>query len=140
MSGEGAHAGKIGTKYKYQRLMELSAKGPNGEALALGYETATHSFGVPYNMTGAYVLVVRGGGRDANSRPIDVYDTLPEEKIAQMQRAGALPNPLPPYRITIVDYLGGYVLWWAFPLTFVFIWIFSKLGIGTPIRDGSRSA
>jgi hypothetical protein len=55
MSGQDAHAAKFGTKTSYQHLQDLTAKGPKGEALALGYETATHSFFLPYKMTGEYV-------------------------------------------------------------------------------------
>ena len=64
VSGQGAHAAKFGTKTSYQHLRDLTAKGPKGEALALGYETATHWFFLSYSMTGRYVLVVKGSGKD----------------------------------------------------------------------------
>ena len=140
MSCRDAHAARFGTRDSFQHLQDLSAKGPKGEALSLGYVTTTHSFILPYKMTGGYVLVVKGSGKDLAGRPVDVYDTLPQEKIAQMQRAGALPNPLPAYRRTILDYLVAYMLWWCFPATIAFIALFSKLGIGTGTRSETRSA
>src|SRR3954466_9111553 len=101
VSGQEAHAARFGTRDKLQHLQDLDAKGPKGEALSLGYVTTTHSFILPYKMTGDYALLVRGAGRDLSGRRIDIFDRLPQEKIEQMQRAGALPNPLPPYRHTI---------------------------------------
>jgi len=140
VSGQDAHAGmKFGTKSSYQHLQDLTAKGPKGEALALGYETATHSFMLPYKMTGEYVLLVRGSGRDLFAGR-DIYHALSREKIEQMQRAGALPNPLPRPRHTIFDYIMGYVLWWCIPVTLLFIGFFSMLGIGSGTRDETRSA
>jgi hypothetical protein len=138
LSGQDAHAARFGTRDSYQHLQDLNAKGPKGEVLALGYVTTTHSFILPYKMTGDYALTVRGGGRDLSGRPMNVYDTLPQEKIEQMQRAGALPNPLPAPRHSIVDYLMAYVLWWCIPVTFGFVMLFQMLGFGT--RDETRSA
>ncbi len=140
VSGQDAHAAKFGTRDSYQHLQDLTEKGPKGEALALGYVTTRHSFILPYKLTGDYVLLVRGAGRDLNGRPIDIYHRLPKEKIEQMQRAGALPNPLPAYRHTIFDYLMGYVLWWCIPATIAFIAFFSMLGIGSRTRGETRSA
>jgi hypothetical protein len=54
VSGQDAHAAEFGTRHPYQHLQDLTAKGPKGEALALGYETVTHSFILPYKMTGGY--------------------------------------------------------------------------------------
>ena len=140
MSGRDAHAAKFGTSASFQYLQDLTARGPKGEALALGYVSTTHYFFLAYRLTGDYVLVSKGTGKDLSGRPLDVYDTLTADKIAQMQNAGKLPNPLPPYRIRFVDYLMGYVLWWSFPLVFVFIALFSKLGIGRRTRDETRPA
>ena len=140
LSGQDAHAARFGTRDSYQHLQDLDAKGPKGEALALGYVTTTHSFVLPYKMTGEYVLLHRGGGRDLGGRPINVYDTLPQQKIARMQRAGALPTPLPPYRHTLFDYLFAYILWWCIPVTIAFVAFFQMLGIGSRTRDAARSA
>ena len=78
VSGQEAHAARCGTRDNYQHLQDLNEKGPNGEALSLGY--------------------------------VNIFHRLPQEKIEPMQRAGALPNPLPPYRHTIFDYLWGLYL------------------------------
>jgi hypothetical protein len=140
VSGQDARATLyFGTSDKVQHLQDLSEKGPKGEALSLGYVTTTHSFMLPYKMSGDYVLVVRGSARDIRGGTADVFHRLPKEKIAQMQRAGALPNPLPPYRHTIVDYLMGYVLWWCIPVTLAFVAFFQMLGIGSRTRE-TRSA
>lgn len=138
LSGHDAHAVEFGTRHSFQHLQDLSAKGPRGEALSLGYETVTHSFLLPYKMTGDYVILVKDSGRDALAGR-DVYHALSQEKIEQMQRAGALPSPLPPYRHTIVDYLFAYILWWCFPAVLIFIWLFSALGIGSKAGDEARS-
>ena len=138
--GQDAHAARFGTRESYQHLLDLNEKGPKGEALSLGYATTTHFFILAYKMTGNYVLLVKGSGRDLSGRAIDIYHTLPQEKIEQMQRTGALPNPLPPYRHTIFDYLGAYILWWSIPATLVFIGFFSMLGIGSRARREARSA
>jgi hypothetical protein len=98
-------------------------KVPNGEALSLAYVTTTHSFMLPYKMTGNYVLIVRNGVKDLSGRARAVFHRLTNEKIVQMRRAGALPNPLPAYRHTIVEYIMGYLLWVVFPLVLVFRWL-----------------
>ena len=140
VSAEDAHALRFGTRDSVQRLQDLSVKGPGGEALSLGYVTTTHSFMLPYKMTGDYVLVVRGQAKDLSGRARDVFHKLTNEKIGQMQRAGVLPNPLPAYRHTIADYFMGYLLWIAFPLVFAFIGFFSMLGIGSSTRGETRPA
>jgi hypothetical protein len=140
MSGQDAHAARFGTRDSYQHIQDLNEKGPKGEALALGYVTTTHSFILPYKMTGEYALLVRGGGRDLSGRPMNVYDTLSKEKIEQMQRAGALPNPLPAYRHTIVDYLMAYLLWWCIPVTIAFVAFFQMMRIGSRTGGDTRSA
>ena len=134
-----ADAAEFGTRYRYQHLQDLVAKGPKGEALALGYETATHSFILPYTMTGRYVLLVRGSGRDMFAGK-DIYHGLSPEKITEMQRAGALPSPLPRARHTIFEYAFAYVLWWCIPVALLLMWIFSALGIGSRQRDEARPA
>jgi hypothetical protein len=139
VSSQDAHATLLfGTWDKVQHLQDLNEKGPKGEALALGYVTTTHSFMLPYRLSGDYVLVVKASARDLRGGAVNVFHRLPKEKIEQMQRAGALPNPLPAYRHTIVDYLMGYVLWWCIPVTIAFVAFFQMLGIGS--RTETRSA
>jgi hypothetical protein len=140
VSAQDAHALKFGTQDSVQHLQDLTAKGPNGEALQLGYVTTTHFFMLAYGLSGDYVLIVRGAAKDLSGRARDIFHRLPKEKIEQMQRAGALPNPLPPYRHTIFDYLMGYVLWWCIPAVLAFIALFSMLGIGSSRRGETRPA
>lgn len=105
MSGKDAHARlSFGTQDKINHLQDIGVKGPNGEALFLGFVTSTHSFMLPYSMSdGGHVLGIKGVS--------DSFYKLPKERIAQMQRAGQLPNPLPVYRRTTADYIFGYALW-----------------------------
>jgi hypothetical protein len=139
VSSQDAHATLLfGTWDKVQHLQDLNEKGPKGEALALGYVTTTHSFMLPYRLSRDYVLVVKASARDLRGGAVNVFHRLPKEKIEQMQRAGALPNPLPAYRHTIVDYLMGYILWWCIPVTIAFVAFFQMLGIGS--RTETRSA
>jgi hypothetical protein len=139
VSGQDAHAARFGTQDSYQHLQDLKERGPKGEALSLGYVTTTHSFILPYKMTGNYVLVAKGAGRDLSGRPVGISQTLSQDKIEQMQRTGALPKPLPPYRHTIFDYLWAYILWWCIPVTFAFVALFQMFGIGSRKRGENRS-
>ena len=104
VSGKDAHAKLFfGTQDRINHLQDLNMKGPQGEALYLGFLTSTHAFMLPYMTSdGGYVLGVRAS---------DKFYRLPKEKIAQMQRGGVLPTPLPVYRRTIIDYIWGYALW-----------------------------
>ena len=94
VSGKDAHAKLFfGTQDTINHLQDINVKGPNGEALYLGFLTSRHSFLLPYSMSnGGYVLGIRGVS--------DKFYKTPKEKIEQMQRAGLLPNPLPVYRRT----------------------------------------
>lgn len=133
-SGQNAHAKLFfGTQDKINYLQDISVKGPQGEALFLGFLTSTHNFMLPYSMSdGGHVLGIKGVS--------DKFYKLPKERIEQLQRAGALPNPLPPYRHTVFDYLFAYILWWCIPATLALIGLFSMLGIGSRRRDEIRSA
>ena len=104
-SGKDAHAKLFfGTQDKINHLQDISVKGPNGEALFLGFVTSTHSFLLPYSMSdGGYVLGIKGAS--------DKFFKLPQERIEQMQRAGLLPKTLPVYRRSSGDYVIGYILW-----------------------------
>ena len=35
------------------------------------------------------------------------------DELRRFQKAGLLPDPLPPYRLTIGNYIMGYFLWFA---------------------------
>ena len=132
----------FGTRDKVHHLQDLSIRGPNGESLYLGYVSTTHSFMLPYKMTGDYVLVVRGAGGIPRGGVRDVFHRLPNEKIEQMQRVGALPKPLPTYRHTMIDYLIGHILW-GVPLVFLVIMVVQSIttnGRDPDTRFETRSA
>ena len=104
MSGQAAHAGMYGTQDKINHLQDIKTKGPNGEALYLGFLTSIHAFMLPYSTSdGGYVLGITGAS--------DKFYRLSKEKIEQMQRAGALPSPLPVFKRSAIDYVAGYLLW-----------------------------
>ena len=110
LSSSEAHAKLFfGDRESIHFLEDLKLKGPKGESLYLGYMTTMHCFLLPYSLsTTGYVLGVKGES--------DRYYKLPEDRVAQLQQAGMLPNPLPRYRFTSVDYLLGYSLWPALAL------------------------
>jgi hypothetical protein len=105
VSGQDAQArGIFGTKETINHLQDLSMKGPNGEALYLGFLTSTHAFLLPYSMSsGGHVIGIKGvSGK---------FYKPPKEMFEQLQLAGALPKTLPVYKWTALDYLWGYSLW-----------------------------
>jgi hypothetical protein len=104
-----AHAGFLfGQQDRIHFLKNVNFKGPNGEALYLGYVTRMHAFVLPYQVSeSGYVLGIVGSGKN--------YYKLSADRIAQGQRQGVLPTPMPPYKLSILDYLIGYSLWFALP-------------------------
>jgi hypothetical protein len=110
LPGRSAHAGSFmfGQQDRIHFLKNVNFKGPNGEGLYLGYMTTMHIFVLPYRVTkSGYVLGVTGNNKS--------YYKLSADRIAQSQRRGLLPTPLPPYKLSFLDYLVGYSLWFAFP-------------------------
>lgn len=105
MSGKDAHAKLMfGTQDRIHPLQDVALKGPNGEALFLGFLTSMHSFVLPYSISnGGYVLGIKGTS--------DKFFKLPKERIEQLQRGGALPKALPVYQRSGFDYVIGYALW-----------------------------
>lgn len=101
-----AHAGKalFGTRDYLNKLQNVDIKGANGEALYLGHKYSRHSFILPYRLTDdGYIL----GLRDDSRR----YYELDPARIADLQRGGLLPKPLPKYEIEPIDYILGYSAW-----------------------------
>ena len=133
VSGQHAHAKLFfGTQDKIHHLQDLNVKGPGGEALYLGFLTSTHAFLLPYTMSdGGHVLGVRGVS--------DKYYKLPNERIELMQRGGLLPNPLPVYQRTTLDYVWGYALWPVLLIIGV-AGFFSSRGRGSSAHGETRSA
>jgi hypothetical protein len=97
----------FGTKEYLNSIQDVDIKGPNGEALYLGYKYSFYSFILPYTMSDdGYILGVKG--RDA-------YVPLDKAGIDKFQAAGLLPSPLPAYELSVVDYVMGHIIW-AVPL------------------------
>jgi tetratricopeptide (TPR) repeat protein len=93
----------FGTKEYLQKIQDLDLRGPNGEALYLGYKYSHHSFIAPYRTTDdGYILGVVGEQR---------YYPLSDALVARLQAQKQLPVPLPPYELSLIDYLFGYLLW-----------------------------
>lgn len=99
-----AAAFNFGTDETLHRLVDVEVVGENGEALALGYKTSTQNFLLPYAISDdGYILIVK-------AEPGKYYG-LPADQLAQWQAAGLIPDPLPPYEISLLDRVFGYALW-----------------------------
>ena len=95
---------KFGKGEKLTCLTDVSVKGPEDETLCLAHKTSTY-----WAVAGVYV---RDEGHVLQVRGRDFYYPLPDEpQLSELQAAGALPRPLTPYSIPLVDYLFGYSLW-----------------------------
>jgi len=93
----------FGTKDFLNKIQDVEFKGPTGEKLYLGYKFSHHSFIAPYSLSdGGYILGIVGQ---------DSYYALDAKLIEQLQAEGKLPKPLPPYEISIWDYIFGHLLW-----------------------------
>ena len=116
LAGTPAHAGKMmfGTSETINKIKDLQSKGPNGEALFLGYKLSRYSFVAPLYMTDdGYVIGIAGTDR---------FLPLDAASIADFQKSGELPNPLPAYDIPLFEYAFGYLLWVILP--FIGLWIY----------------
>lgn len=100
-----AARGMVGTSETIHHLQDVSLTGPKGEKLFLGYKTSTTFFiaGVWMSVDG-YVLGVQGDSKH--------YFSLQQgETLQRFQKSGALPDPLPKFEPSILDYVFGYSLW-----------------------------
>ncbi len=100
-----ATAAKVmfGDQEKLEKIQDVAIKGQNGEALYLGYKYTHHAFIAPYYVSDdGYILGVVGQNR---------YYKLDAATIEQFQARALLPKPLPPYELSIIDYLFGHLLW-----------------------------
>lgn len=89
----------VGKQEEVRCIVDVDAKGSEGEALCLAYKTTTYFAGGGVWMTDdGYVLRPRAEGATA-------YYHLPEGEVA------GLPHPLPPYAPTLGQYLWGFSLW-----------------------------
>lgn len=110
LSTSNAHAKVFfGNRESIHFLQDLKLESPSGEALYLGYMTTMHSFVLPYSLSKTgHVLGIKGQS--------DKYYKLSNDMTVQLQQAGILPNPLPTYRPTSMDYVISYSLWPALVL------------------------
>jgi hypothetical protein len=87
------------------KIQDTAIKSPKGEALYLGHLHTHHSFILPYYMTDdGYVLGVVGEKG---------YYPLGPDLLKRLQAQKVLPDPLPPYSLSWIDYIFGYILWFA---------------------------
>jgi hypothetical protein len=97
---------EFGTHEDLRRIANIDLKGPNGEALYLAHKISRHSFMLPYTMSDdGYVLGAVGELRR--------YFRLDATLTAKLQAQKLLPDPLPPYSISWLDYVMGYFLWFV---------------------------
>lgn len=85
----------------------------HGSALCVGYKTTSYAVFLPvYLRDDGYVLAI--------SEMNPTYYELPRgQELQALQRAGQVPEPLPPYRIALHEYAFGYSLWLVILVTAV---------------------
>lgn len=85
-------------------IVDVEARGGGGEPACLAFKTTTYWLGGGvYVSNDGYVLKPRASGNS--------YYELPSG--AREGQIEGLPHPLPPYSIPVMEYVGGYSLWWA---------------------------
>ena len=110
--------GLFGKSERIQKITDVDIKGANGEDLYLAHKTTSlYIFMGVYMTDDGYVLGVKGS--------INTYYDLDEEQIKKFQASGALPTPLPPYKIEFTEWLWGYALWILLAVLAI-IWFFPK--------------
>lgn len=120
LAASGARADMMfGTQEDIHFIQDVDITSQDNEPLFLGYKTSTRFIvaGV-YIKDDGYVF----GIRSDHSKYIE---TSPDE-IAKFQASGLLPNPLPPYKISTMDYVIGYSLWILLPIVilgYVIAWL-----------------
>jgi hypothetical protein len=125
MSAGAAKAAMFGTQEEIHKLMDVDITSQDNQPLYLAYKTSTfYAFAGVYIKDEGYVFGVR-------DKP-DVYiETTPEE-IAKFQASGLLPDPLPKYSLSFLDYALGYSLWIVLAIiaiVYLFSWLRKR---GTP--------
>lgn len=129
-----AHAYRFGTDETIHKIEDVKLKGAKDEALFLGYMTR-----IRYFLAGLYVEDVGYvlGVEDDSKR----FYHIPEgEELKSFQRSGYLPDPLPPYKISIFDYIIGYSLWWALALGALFVWLGNRRKRAAAAATGTPGA
>lgn len=104
-----AQAFDFGADEKLHALVDVELKGAEGEDLTLGFKTTTQNFLLPYALSDdGYVLLVRGESGK-------FYD-LEQERVADWQEAGLLPEPFPAYEVPLMDRVVSFGLYAALAL------------------------
>jgi hypothetical protein len=102
----GACAGLMfGTDEHLRLIAPVTFQGPSGERLYLARKVTMHCFIGPYSVSDdGFVLAVSGDPRK--------YYPMPDaQKVKMLQASGYLPNPLPPWELSLFDKLFGNSLW-----------------------------
>ena len=119
--------GLFGKSESIEEIIDIEAKGPNGEDLYLAYKTTGFYFFMgAYMSDDGYVLGIKGSSS---------YFPLDENQITANQESGVLPKPLPEYKIPFMDWVWGFSLW-ILLLVLGVIWFFPKGG--TPFEKGCK--
>lgn len=117
---------RFGAQEYLQKIEDVDLRGSNGEALYLGYRYSFHSFIAPYRLTDdGYILGVVGQ---------QSYYKLDPPLIERLQAQRRLPNPLPPYSISLLDYLMGHALW------LIVAGAFAAVGVGIAVQNRQKRA
>lgn len=95
----------FGKQEEVRCIADVGGRGAAGEPLCVAYKTTTFFVGAGVHLRDdGYVLRARTG-------PTDRYYPLDATKVQEMQGAGELPTPMPPYSIALADYAWGNLLW-----------------------------
>ena len=93
---------RFGKHEEVRCIVDVDARGPKGESLCLAFKTTSYWVGGGvYLADDGYVLKPRG--QDG------VYYPMPTGG----PPSTGLPSPLPSYSVPVIDYVGGYSLWFA---------------------------
>ncbi|MFD2588918.1 tetratricopeptide repeat protein [Croceitalea marina] len=119
--------GLFGKSENIEEIIDLDAKGPNGEDVYLAYKTSGYYFFMgAYMADEGYVLGIRGKTS---------YYPLDKNQIIAYQENGFLPKPLPEYKIPFKDWLWGFALWILLSVLGL-IWFFPNRG--SPFEKGCK--
>jgi hypothetical protein len=101
-----ANAGLVfGTDESIWFVANITVPGPVGERLYLGRKVSMHCFLAPYSVSDeGFVLGISGEPKR--------YIPMPSEaKVRELQAAGYLPNPLPEWKLPLINKVLGNSLW-----------------------------
>lgn len=97
---------QFGDQDQLIKLQDVEIKTPDGQGLYLAHLLTTKFFLAGVNITDkGYVLAVKTDSEEQQ------YYALTSPQIKELQAEGSLPDPMPPYKISTLDYVIGYSLW-----------------------------